>query len=320
MSECNQAPFELIDLEPTVPDAVEELRAGLSSERKKIHPKYFYDERGSHLFDQITKLPEYYLTRTEIDILNSQRDEIASFIGQQSCLVEYGSGSSEKVEVLIDAIKPRAYMPVDISAEHLIVAAKRIHDKYLGLAVYPVIADYTNSFVLPRRTNARKIAFFPGSSIGNFERTDAASFLNEIRNAIGNDGALLLGIDARKSPHLIQRAYNDSEGVTAAFNLNVLNHINTKVRSDFVPAGFRHRAVYLADEGRIEMYLESVKDQSVELAGESYRIRAGELIHTENSYKYSRVEIDELAQKGGFTCEKIWTDENEFFYVALMRA
>ena len=319
MPEYNEAPFELIELETPAPDAIDGLCTGLSQLPKRINPKHFYDERGSALFDQITKLPEYYLTRTEIGILKSQRAEIAQAVGRGTCLIEYGSGSSEKVELLIDALEPKAYMPVDISAKHLLKSARRIHAKFQNLAVYAIATDFTRAFNLPDRTGVPRVAFFPGSSIGNFERTQAAEFLKEALSVIGPNGFFLLGVDARKSPQILNRAYNDSRGVTAEFNLNVLRHLNERYGADFILDAFAHEAHYLVEEGRVEMHLKSLRDQTATLDGHSFRFHKGERIHTENSYKYSREEIDELADRAGFETARLWTDENRHFFVVLLR-
>ena len=298
-----------------------EVLHGLRQPRKAIPAKYFYDAAGSRLFDAITRLPEYYLTRTEVGILRANSTAIARRVTARGCLVEYGSGSSAKVRLLLDACRPAAYVPVDISKEHLGAAAQAIFDDYPGVAVYPTCADYTAPFPLPPPTaGLPRIGFFPGSSIGNFDPAGAEAFLAAVARTLGPGGCLVLGVDAKKEHDVLRRAYNDAAGVTARFNLNLLRHVNAAVGTDFDPDGFDHRAVYNADAGRIEMYLDARRDQVVRVNGELVAFARGEALHTENSYKYAPDEFVAKARAAGFECLDLWTDPRRYFMVLLLRA
>ena len=295
--------------------------SGLSQHPKRISPKYFYNQKGSELFNAITLLPEYYLTRAELEILQTHRDSITQEVGKDTCLIEYGSGSSRKVRMLLEALQPTAYLPVDISKEHLLYEARSMHDDFPRLRVYPVCADFTAPLELPLEVTAlTKTAFFPGSSIGNFERDAAAIFLKSVSTVVGKDGCLLLGVDKRKSQHVLNDAYNDTKGITAAFNLNVLNHINEAIGSNFDVAAFEHFAHYETDVGRMEMHLVCRKRQSVQIHGQTIELENNERIHTENSYKYSEDELHQLAQNSNMQCTRIWQDQRERFMVALLRS
>ena len=312
--------FELFDLRPPLPDMVAEVTRGLSLPQKSIPPKYFYDPAGSALFDDITKLPEYYLTRTEVGILNENRQVIGEHVGTGTCLVEYGSGSSVKVRILLEACDPKAYVPVDISRNHLVVSARTVYDDYPALSVYPVCADYTGPFELPPAARGLpRVAFFPGSSIGNFDPAAADSFLCGVARTLGPGGTLIIGVDAKKDPGVLARAYNDAEGVTARFNENLLHHLNTAIGADFDVAGFRHRAVYNPDAGRIEMYLDAMHDQVVCINGAVVEFARGEALHTENSYKYAPDEFIAKAACAGFDCIDALLDERRYFMVLLLR-
>ena len=295
-----------------------EVLAGLAREQKSISPKYFYDERGSALFEAITELPEYYPTRTEIAILESYGDEIARGVGDSSFLIEYGSGSSRKIRLLLESLRPSGYMPVDISCDHLLAAAEAIASEYEWLNVYPTCADYSSDWELPfTRDGVRKVAFFPGSSIGNFEPTDARRFLSGVRRTVGEDGALIIGVDLKKSTDVVERAYNDAEGVTAEFNRNILRHLNSRLKGEFNPERFEHSALYNEEAGRVEMYLVSTTRQTVMLGGEQVSFEQGETIHTENSYKYDAPEFTSLAHEAGFNLGGSWRDESNYFEVFL---
>ena len=298
-----------------------EVVRGLRQPRKSIPPKYFYDATGSKLFDAITRLPEYYLTRTEVAILRANRGAIAGHADANACLVEYGSGSSTKVRILLDALAPAAYVPVDISKDHLEATARAVHDDYPNLAVYPTCADYTGALELPPPVSSlSRLAFFPGSSIGNFDPDDADAFLSAVARTVGAGGCLVIGVDAKKDAEVLNGAYNDAEGVTARFNRNLLSHINAAVGADFDPLGFDHRAVYNEAAGRIEMYLDSRSDQVVRVDGEEVAFAAGEALHTENSYKYAPQEFQAKAERAGFECVALWQDERRYFMVHLLRA
>ena len=298
-----------------------EVISGLQKTPKQIAPKYFYDEKGSLLFEEITELPEYYLTRTEMGILESCSEELADIVGQDCCLIEYGSGSSKKVRLLIDALAPSYYVPVDISKEHLKQAAEAIYRDYESLAVYPICVDYSVPFALPNEIDgANRCGFFPGSSIGNFEREGAVDFLKSVHGEIGSGGYVILGIDTRKDPKLLESAYNDSKGITAEFNLNALRNLNGLIDSDFEAENFDHLAFYDQELGRIEMHLISNCKQTVTLSGHEFHIEMGENLHTENSYKYSGKEIDALARMSNMKCVKSWEDSEEMFAVVLLQA
>ncbi|MDE0692799.1 MAG: L-histidine N(alpha)-methyltransferase [Gammaproteobacteria bacterium] len=293
---------------------------GLKLPVKSIPPKYFYDECGSLLFERITALPEYYLTRTEVGILRANRAALAEAVGDGGCLIEYGSGASIKVRLLLDACRPAAYVPVDISREHLMQAARTIHDDY-ELPVYPTCADYSAPFELPEPVQElRRVAFFPGSSIGNFDPAEADAFLRGVAEVVGSGGAFAIGVDTKKDPAVLHRAYNDSAGVTADFNRNVLSHINATVGADFDPDAFTHEAIYNESAGRIEMYLVATRAHTVTVAGTPIPFTKGERLHTENSYKYEPGEFVAKAERAGFDCPQLWQDDQGHFMVLALRA
>lgn len=298
----------------------EEVLQGLSREPKSISPKYFYDAKGSALFDQITALDEYYLTRTEMDLLDANLAEIADQLGNDVCLIEYGSGSSLKIRKMLQAMTPRAYVPLDISNEHLQANAKALHDDFPQLHVYPVCADFSQPFELPDAVKSfTKVGFFPGSSIGNFEPADAQKFLVNVRETVGLGGALLVGVDRKKSIQVLESAYNDAAGITAAFNLNVLSHINNELDANFALDQFKHMARYNVDSGCIQMFLQSTRSQQVRIAGEVVEFADAERLHTENSYKYHPQEFLSLASKAGFVEIAQWSDSQEWFNLYLLR-
>ena len=294
---------------------------GLAAPRKTLEAKYFYDARGSRLFDLITELDAYYLTNAETALLQTHAREIAERVGAGATLVEFGSGSSVKTRILLQAMKDlRAYVPIDISGAHLDAAAKRLAAD-CGLPVIPLHADYTRVFALPREVpRGRLVGFFPGSTIGNFEPPAASAFLEQARELLGAGARFLVGADLQKDRARLEAAYNDSRGVTAAFNLNLLVRINRELGGDFDLGAFRHKAFYNAEEGRIEMHLESTRPQSVELAGRRFDFAAGETIHTENSYKYSLESFAALARDGGWRREAVWQDPEGLFSAHLLTA
>ena len=305
------------------PDAMrEEVLEGLHAAQKTLPCKYFYDERGSQLFDAICELPEYYLTRTELGIMESHVAEMAAALGPYLQLVEPGSGSSLKTRLLLEHLhRPVAYMPVDISRAHLVNAADRLNRLYPELEVLPVCADFNQPFELPapQCSPRRSAVYFPGSTLGNFGPADAVRLLDHMRRLAGPGGALLLGVDLRKEPGLLQRAYDDAAGVTAAFNLNILERINRELDGNFDLGRFRHRAVYNEAEGCIEMHLVSQGRQVVRVAGESFGFHDGEHILSERSYKYSLDGLAALAVRAGMTVEQQWLDERRYFCVACLR-
>ena len=311
--------FRFHDRRPDLPDAMAEVLAGLARPRKTVSPKFFYDEVGSQLFDDITRLPEYYLTRTEIGILEDNRDDMARAVGDSVCLVEYGSGTSDKIRILLEACRPAAYVPVDISREHLRESARALYEDFDWLAVHPTCADYSRPFALPPVAAALPcVAFFPGSSIGNFDPADVPAFLAGVGEVVGRRGRLIVGVDAKKNQDVLHAAYNDGQGVTGAFNLNLLRHLNVLLDADFDVAKFEHQAEYNPARGRIEMYLASTAAQRVRVNGAEFALAAGERIHTESSYKYHPEEFLELAGEAGFVRQRMWTDDRGYYMVLLL--
>ena len=277
---------------------LQEVLRGLSGSQKTIPSKYFYDEEGSQLFDRICDLEEYYPTRTEMEIMRRHIDEMVDVIGEEVLLIEYGSGSSLKTRILLEHLNELAgYVPIDISKEHLHASAKQLQHDFPDIDIYPVHADYSSSIQLPelRKVSRKKVVYFPGSTIGNFDLVEAEHFLKRIARICGAGGGLLIGADLRKDIDVLEAAYDDKEGVTAAFNLNVLRRINRELNADFDIDGFRHEARYNEKEGRIEMHLVSLSQQTVHIGGSVFQFQAGESIHTENSYKYSLSQFAALA-------------------------
>lgn len=300
-----------------------EILTGLSASPKTLPCKYFYDTRGSQLFEQICVLPEYYLTRTEIAIMETYAADMAAILGPRVLLVEPGSGASTKTRLLLDKLHwPCAYVPVDISRNHLIKAADQLNRHYPDLEVLPVCTDFSQPFALPvpRQPAARTVIYFPGSTIGNFEPDAAIRLLKQLRQLAGRKGALLIGVDLNKDRSVLEAAYNDAAGVTAAFNLNLLRRLNRELYSDFKLERFQHRAVYNQAEGRIEMHLVSLDDQSVHVAGETVHFHAGESMVTEYSYKHTLPGFAVLAAQAGWSVNKVWTDEPRWFSVQYLRA
>lgn len=297
----------------TLPD---EVLHGLALRHKRIAPKYFYDQRGSQLFDAICELPEYYLTRTEMGILESCQQEVAQLAGPDGTLIEFGSGASKKIRLLLDALHPRHYLGIDISRDFLLESVQRLAHDYPWLEVHAACADFTQDFELPDDTGAgRKLAFFPGSTIGNFEPYEAQDFLQRVRRLVQPDGALLIGVDLKKDPKILHAAYNDSAGITAAFNLNLLERLRTELGAELDPRHFRHRAFYNALRGRIEMHLVSRRAQEIQVLGRRFHFEPGESIHTENSYKYSVEEFHALARRAGLRPRQVWLDAAHLFSV-----
>jgi L-histidine Nalpha-methyltransferase len=296
--------------------------AGFARTPRAIPAKFLYDASGSALFDQICELPEYYLTRTETGILRQCAADIAGLAGPGCALVEFGSGSSVKSRLLIEALCGlAAYVPIDISRQHLDATAARLRSDYAGLNVQPVCADYMALTALPPEVNgARRLGFFPGSTLGNLEPAEATAFLRRARLLLGPGGALVLGVDLKKDPRRLHAAYNDSAGVTAEFTLNLLRRMNRELDANFDLAGFAHEAFYNAAESRIEIYLHSLHSQSVTIAGHSFAVSAGERVHTEYSYKYDDASIAALARSAGFAIAQTWTDPARLFAVTYLEA
>ncbi len=292
-----------------------DLKQGLARQRKSISPKYFYDAVGSALFDQICQLPEYYPTRTELSILHRHAREIALHLGPHAEILEFGAGSMQKVRVLLDAMdRPARYIPIDISAEHLQEAAMRMSRDYPQLQVEPLEADYTQDLLLPpdMPPEGRRVGFFPGSTLGNFEPLDALRFMRMCARTL-HGGALILGVDLVKSPEGLHAAYNDAQGLTAAFNRNVLVRANRELGANFRLDQFVHSAFYNAPFQRIEMHLMSTCQQSVRVGGTAFTFARGETLHTENSYKFTEEGLSQLAQRAGFTPGQTWTDPEHQF-------
>ncbi|KQP02107.1 dimethylhistidine N-methyltransferase [Pseudorhodoferax sp. Leaf265] len=292
-----------------------DMHAALSAPQRSISPKYFYDARGSQLFDAICELREYYPTRTELALLRRHAGEIAALAGREAEVVEFGAGSLRKVRLLLDALdSPAGYVPIDISGEHLAQAAEQLRADYPGLAVHPVAADYTQPLQLPAgpRKAGMRLGFFPGSTIGNFDPEQALRFLRMAARVL-RGGALLLGADLVKDPAVLHAAYNDEAGVTAAFNLNLLARANRELGTDFELDGFAHGAFYNSPRRRIEMHLVSRRAQCVRLDDRTYRFAEGETLHTENSHKFSVDSLRALAAEAGFAAGPVWTDPNRLF-------
>ncbi len=313
--------IEFHDLHPTPADLAAEVLAGLRRRPRSIPPKFFYDAEGSRLFDAITGTPEYYPTRTELEILGAHAPEIAERVGTGSLLVEPGGGSCAKVRILLEGLRPCAYVPMDISREHLRLAAEQVAAEFPWLEVHAACTDFTRTLELPARApEGPRVAFFPGSSIGNFDPPAAVDFLAAVAGLVGPGGFLLIGVDLKKDRTLLDAAYNDAAGITAAFNRNLLARINRELGADFDLAAWGHRAFYNEDLGRIEMHLVSGRPQTVRVAGEAFSFTAGESIHTESSYKYAVDELQQLATRAGFRPEAAWTDGAGLFSVHLLRA
>ncbi|MBY0515167.1 MAG: L-histidine N(alpha)-methyltransferase [Gemmataceae bacterium] len=295
--------------------------AGLSRPRKRLPAKYFYDAAGSRLFDRITELPEYYPTRTELGILRTHAGEMARRCGPRCLLIELGAGSLTKVRLLLDRLdRPASYVPVDVSGDHLRSAAAALADDYPALDVAPVAADFTRPFAVPDVAAARRVVFFPGSTVGNFDPPAAEALLRRVARLVGPGGGLLLGIDLRKAPAVLERAYNDAAGVTAAFNRNLLVRVNRELGADFAPEAFRHAAFYADARSRVEMHLVSTAPQRVRVGGAAFDFRAGETIHTENSYKYDVAAFAARAAGCGLRLETTWTDARRYFAVLYLSA
>lgn len=313
--------YTFYDLLPPTDNLESEVLEGLRREPKQISPKFFYDAKGSKLFDQITRLPEYYLTRTEMHIFRQNLNEMAQLIGPDSMLVEFGSGSSEKIRIMLEAIRPAAYLALDISREHLKEAAGILAHDYPWLEVHAGCIDYSQPWSLPMALKGRKpVGFFPGSSIGNFETEQALRLLKQIRAALGSGSGLLIGSDLYKDRATLEAAYNDAEGVTAAFNLNALHHLNDMFHAGFEVEKFEHHAFLNEQEYRIEMYLTVLEDTQATIGGELIRFQKGEQIHTEHSHKYTVEDFHALNREAGFTPVKSFYDAQNLFGVHYLEA
>jgi dimethylhistidine N-methyltransferase len=300
------APLAAVELDPATSSFAADVTAALSQSPKKLSPKYFYDEAGSQLFEQITRLPEYYPTRTELGILRARGKDICSIIPQNAALVEFGAGATTKVRLLLEQCSFGAY---------------ELRKDFPALDVLPVNADFTTTFALPDEAKAMpKVGFFPGSTLGNFDPHEACAFLRSAGDILGKGALMLIGIDLEKDERILQAAYNDAAGVTGEFNKNVLVRINRELGADFDLGAFVHRAIYNKERHRIEMHLIAKKPQTVHLLGRSFNFRAGESIHTESSYKYSLERFAALARGAGWEPKSSWTDAEEQFSVHALRA
>ncbi|MBI3516294.1 MAG: L-histidine N(alpha)-methyltransferase [Proteobacteria bacterium] len=314
----------LQDLEPTAAQFRSAVLDGLAQRQKRLPCKFFYDAEGSRLFDAICDLPEYYPTRTECRILEVRARDIADLLGRRVRLVEFGSGAGYKVRLLLRTLsEPAAYVPVDISRSQLLSAATSLARDFPALHIAPMCADYTQPFSLPNSTQKVALAtagFFPGSTIGNFNPEQAWAFLAQARRLLGRGAWMIVGVDVHKDSAVLNAAYNDAAGVTAAFNLNLLRRINRELDGTFDLEAFRHRAFYNEAERRIEMHLISLRDQSVDVGDEAFTFAAGETIHTEDSYKYAIGDFQRLAAGAGFEPVAAWTDPDRLFAIHMLRA
>jgi dimethylhistidine N-methyltransferase len=297
-----------------------ELMVGLTESPKRINPKFFYDEYGSQLFEEITRLPEYYPTRTEMALLESYKKEIAQTIGPGQVLLEPGAGNCKKVRLLLPALRPACFVPIDLSREYLFSAAEQLREEFPAIEILPVVDDMGAKVALPERfDDLPRTVFYPGSTIGNYQPDEAVVFLKHVREVIGEHGGLLVGVDLQKDPAVLHRAYNDTKGITALFNLNILNHINRLISADFDVSLFEHVAFYNERECRIEMHLESTVDQMVSAGGETLHFKAGERLLTEYSYKYTLEGFAGLAEQAGLVSVRNWVDKNGLFSLQYYR-
>ena len=313
-----------LPVEPGHPEATAfaaDAVAGLTAMPKRLPPKYFYDVAGSELFERITTLPEYYPTRCELGILRDHAADIAALIPQGAALIEFGSGASVKTRIVLGAAKGlAAYVPVDISADFLERQAVELRKEYPGVAMLPVAADFSTPFELPIAIKGMpRVGFFPGSTIGNFEPHEACTFMRQAGETLGPGALFIVGVDLVKDLRVLQKAYNDKQRVTAKFNLNLLTRINRELGANFDISAFEHHAFYNREKSRIEMHLASMKRQKVRLCGETIDFRAGETIHTENSYKYSVESFGAMARGSGWRPIEVWTDADKCFSVHALR-
>ena len=318
MSAGADRPVRFYNLLSAQQSFLNEVLAGLAKSQKQIPAKFFYDRRGCELFSTICELPEYYLTHTEIAMMQQLAVEMAQLLGAGCLLIEYGSGTSRKTRILLEHLRPPAYMPVDIACEQLRASSRELAQAFPGMQVIAVCADYSEPVVLPECVVPgvkRKVIYFSGSTIGNFTRAETVVFLKRALQTVGPGGAMLVGVDLKKPQAQLDAAYNDSRGVTAEFNLNLLARINRELKGDFRLENFRHRAFYNATKSRIEMHLESLVEQQVTIQDRRFDFIAGETIHTENSYKYSVGEFQQLARQAGFEPLRAWTDAQHLFSV-----
>lgn len=310
---------ELIDLEPRPANLLKEVLIGLSRKQKTVNPKFLYDKRGSELFEKICELPEYYLTRAEFAILQKYNHEIAAYLGPQVMIIEPGSGAGRKVRPILNSlVNPASYVPIEISREILLRMTGELHEEFPGINILPVCADFTQDIDLPLSVESqrgRKVIFFPGSTIGNFHPEEAVGLMKKFSHITGANGGLLIGVDLKKDSERLRLAYDDTQGMTAAFNLNLLDRLNREANANFDSHKFSHVAFYNEELGRVEMHLKSNIAQLVRVNQTVFRFREGETIHTECSYKYSVEEFCELAAHAGWSIRKFWLDPEKLFSV-----
>lgn len=309
------------DFQPEFESLQNAVLKGLTQTPKSLPPKFFYDAFGSKIFEQICKQPEYYLPDAERNIFEQYTDEIIDCLGVDSHIIEPGAGSSEKIRFFLNHLTPAMYVPMDISADHLLASAHRLGQDFEHLSIHAVCVDHTRPYRLPKPIPLQnRVFFYPGSSLGNFEPIDARHFLSDIRNKAGVGGVFMIGIDTKKSSAILNSAYNDAAGFTAAFNLNLLQRINTELNSDINLNDFHHHAFYNEPESRIEMHLISRRRQHLNINGQTFSFEKDESIHTENSYKYTVSEFQLLARDSGWRPFKVWQDEQRLFSVHFLRA
>jgi dimethylhistidine N-methyltransferase len=319
-SSRSQSSVEFIDLNPALESLREAALAGLALPQKAIPPKFLYDARGAELFERICTLPEYYPTRSEIEILHRHARDIAGRMGRHAQLVEYGAGAADKVRTLLSAMdQPDRYVAIDVSCEQLRDATARLAADYPELAITGICADYTKSVPLPQAVRGARVGFFPGSTIGNFTRQEAVEFLRAAARTLAG-GALLIGVDLKKDKARLDAAYNDSAGITAAFILNILHRINRELGADFDASQFTYLGEYSEEDGRVEMFVQSRRRQSVTVAGRRFDFAAGEKLHVEYSCKYDVAEFQDLARRAGFAPSGLWTDSAGNFSVHYLLA
>ncbi len=318
----NASAIALTDLRPSTDDITGDVLAGLSGTPKRLPSKYFYDRRGSELFEQITLEPEYYLTRVELALLADCSADIAGAVGAKAHVVEYGSGSGRKTRLLLDALEdPVAYTPVEISRSALLASVERLEREFERIEMLPVCGDFTEPVPLPPsfRPAQRTLVFFPGSTLGNFNEHDAVHLLQAMRKTLGAHGSALVGIDLQKSTDILEAAYNDAAGVTADFTLNLLVRLNRDVGSNFNLEAFRHRAIYVPEAGRIETFLDSQCEQTVTVAGKHFHFAAGEAMQVEYSHKYTDAGFAALAGQAGLKVVRQWNDGRNWFGLRLLQ-
>ena len=315
-----EATVQFYDELPGNADLHAEVMRGLSTQPRRLSPKFFYDRRGSELFDAICRVPEYYVTRTETAILQDNAAALAHLAGNHAALIELGSGASQKVRLMLDMLRPSAYVGIDISRDFLLQSTRRLAAEYPWLKVYAVCADFCQPLSLTCcSAEFKRLAFFPGSSIGNFEPAHAVIFMRQLRSLLRKDGALLIGVDLKKDPRRLHAAYNDAQGVTAEFNLNILRRIQRELGAQVDVDSFRHEAFYNETHGRIEMHLVSLRLQQIHIGNAVFHFEKNERLHTENSYKYTIEEFQALARCAGYHPHTVWTDAQQLFSVHYLR-